>query len=64
MELQPLAREEIISSVNKWNYWVKSYIETNVQALLKNVSRVKILHEIREEAFKIGKIFFVPGLPA
>ncbi|XP_026741039.1 conserved oligomeric Golgi complex subunit 1 [Trichoplusia ni] len=52
-EVQPLAKEEITKSVQDWNVWVKSFIETNVQTLLQNITRVKVLHEIREEAFKI-----------
>ncbi|CAG4940110.1 unnamed protein product [Parnassius apollo] len=52
-EVQALAKEDISQSVQQWSVWVKSYIETNVKALLQNITRVKVLHEIREEAFKI-----------
>ncbi|CAH0588166.1 unnamed protein product [Chrysodeixis includens] len=52
-EVQALAKAEITKSVQDWNVWVKSFIETNVQTLLQNITRVKVLHEIREEAFKI-----------
>nr|XP_049702682.1 conserved oligomeric Golgi complex subunit 1-like [Helicoverpa armigera] len=52
-EVQPLAKEEITKGVQNWNVWVKSFIDTNVQVLLQNITRVKVLHEIREEAFKI-----------
>ncbi|KAJ0175018.1 hypothetical protein K1T71_009159 [Dendrolimus kikuchii] len=52
-ELQALAKEDITKCVQEWNVWVKSYIETNVQKLLQNITRVKTLHEIREGAFKI-----------
>ncbi|CAH0718180.1 unnamed protein product, partial [Brenthis ino] len=52
-DLQPLAKEEITNSVQKWSVWVKSFINENVQALLQNVTRIKVLHEIREETFKI-----------
>ncbi|CAH2264178.1 jg21718 [Pararge aegeria aegeria] len=52
-ELQPLAKKEITDSVQKWSVWVKSFISDNVHALLQNVTRVKVLHEIREETFKI-----------
>ncbi|CAH2049220.1 unnamed protein product, partial [Iphiclides podalirius] len=52
-ELRALAKEDISKSVQEWSVWVKSYIESSVEALLQNVTRVKVLHEIREEAFKI-----------
>ncbi|XP_068622543.1 conserved oligomeric Golgi complex subunit 1 [Battus philenor] len=52
-ELHALAKTDISQSVQKWSEWVKSYIESNVRVLLQNVTRVKVLHEIREEAFKI-----------
>ncbi|CAH0687690.1 unnamed protein product [Spodoptera exigua] len=52
-EVQPLAKEEIKKGIQDWNVWVKSFIESNVQTLLQNITRVKALHEIREEAFKI-----------
>lgn len=52
-EVQPLAKAEITQGVQVWNVWVKSFIDTNVQILLQNITRVKVLHEIREEAFKI-----------
>ncbi|XP_034833206.1 conserved oligomeric Golgi complex subunit 1 isoform X1 [Maniola hyperantus] len=52
-DLQPLAKREITDSVQKWSVWVKSFISDNVHALLQNVNRIKVLHEIREEAFKI-----------
>uniref|UniRef100_A0A2A4JFR1 Conserved oligomeric Golgi complex subunit 1 n=1 Tax=Heliothis virescens TaxID=7102 RepID=A0A2A4JFR1_HELVI len=52
-EVQPLAKEEITKGVQNWNVWVKSFIDNNVQVLLQNITRVKVLHEIREEAFKI-----------
>ncbi|XP_013149186.1 PREDICTED: conserved oligomeric Golgi complex subunit 1 [Papilio polytes] len=52
-EIQAVAKEDISKSVQKWSVWVKTYIESNVQTLLQNVTRVKVLHEIREEAFKI-----------
>ncbi|XP_028161086.1 conserved oligomeric Golgi complex subunit 1 isoform X4 [Ostrinia furnacalis] len=52
-EVQGLAKEEITKCVQKWGVWVKSFIEESVQALLQNITRVKFLHEIREEAFKV-----------
>ncbi|XP_004925637.1 conserved oligomeric Golgi complex subunit 1 [Bombyx mori] len=52
-EPQALEEADIRKSVQVWNVWVKSFIETNVQTLLQNVTRIKVLHEIREEAFKI-----------
>ncbi|XP_030023719.2 conserved oligomeric Golgi complex subunit 1 [Manduca sexta] len=52
-EPQALAKEEITKCVQNWNEWVKTFIETNVQTLLNNITRVKVLHEIREDAFKI-----------
>ncbi|KAJ8718628.1 hypothetical protein PYW08_002865 [Mythimna loreyi] len=52
-EVQPLAKAEITKGIQDWNVWVKSFIDTNVQILLQNITRVKVLHEIREEAFKI-----------
>ncbi|CAH2087581.1 unnamed protein product [Euphydryas editha] len=52
-ELQPLAKSEITGSVQKWSVWVKTFINENVQALLQNITRVKVLHEIRQETFKI-----------
>lgn len=52
-EVQELAKDEITTCVQKWSIWVKSFIDESVKSLLQNVTRVKILHEIREEAFKI-----------
>ncbi|XP_050350147.1 conserved oligomeric Golgi complex subunit 1 isoform X2 [Nymphalis io] len=52
-ELQPLAKDEITGCVQKWSVWVKSFINENVQALLQNITRVKVLQEIRRETFKI-----------
>ncbi|XP_072937856.1 conserved oligomeric Golgi complex subunit 1 isoform X2 [Epargyreus clarus] len=52
-ELKPLAKEQITECVQKWSVWVKEFINENVQALLQNVTRVRVLHEIREETFKI-----------
>ncbi|KPJ16411.1 Conserved oligomeric Golgi complex subunit 1 [Papilio machaon] len=48
-----VAKQDISKSVQQWSVWVKTYIESNVQVLLENVTRIKILHEIREESFKI-----------
>ncbi|XP_075979417.1 conserved oligomeric Golgi complex subunit 1 [Anticarsia gemmatalis] len=52
-ELQPLAKKEVTECVHQWNVWVKSFIDTNVHTLLHNITRVKVLHEIRDIAFKI-----------
>ncbi|XP_047532593.1 conserved oligomeric Golgi complex subunit 1 isoform X1 [Vanessa atalanta] len=52
-ELHPLAKDEITGCVQKWSVWVKSFINENVQALLQNITRVKVLQEIRQETFKI-----------
>lgn len=52
-EIEELSKEDVASCVQKWSVGVKSYIELNVQSLLSNITRVKVLHEIREEAFKI-----------
>jgi hypothetical protein len=54
-EIHPLAKGEITKCVQEWSVWVKSYIDDSVKALLQNITRVKVLHEIREEAFKVGK---------
>ncbi|XP_045500873.1 conserved oligomeric Golgi complex subunit 1 isoform X1 [Colias croceus] len=51
--IQALNNEEISTSVQNWSIWVKAFINDNVKALLQNVNRVRVLHEIREEAFKI-----------
>lgn len=52
-ELQPLAKEQVRECVRRWNVWVKSFIDTNVHTLLHNITRIKVLHEIRDVAFKI-----------
>lgn len=52
-DLQPLAKSEVTECVHQWNVWVKSYINNNVNTLLQNITRVKVLHEIRDVAFKI-----------
>ncbi|CAG9791018.1 unnamed protein product [Diatraea saccharalis] len=52
-EVQALAKTEITKCVQEWSVWVKSYIDEHVQSLLQNITRVKILHEIRDEAFKV-----------
>ncbi|KAJ2949499.1 hypothetical protein O0L34_g15422 [Tuta absoluta] len=52
-EIEALPKEEITKCVQKWSVWVKSFIDDNVKVLLQNITRVKVLHEIREEAFKI-----------
>ncbi|XP_049871581.1 conserved oligomeric Golgi complex subunit 1 isoform X2 [Pectinophora gossypiella] len=52
-EVEALPKEVITKCVQKWSVWVKSFIDDNVQTLLQNITRVKVLHEIREEAFKI-----------
>ncbi|XP_038222006.1 conserved oligomeric Golgi complex subunit 1 isoform X2 [Zerene cesonia] len=51
--IQALSNAEISSSVQDWSVWVKGFVSESVKALLQNVSRVRVLHEIREEAFKI-----------
>lgn len=53
-ELQPLAKNEVTECVHKWNIWVKTFIDSNVNTLLNNITRIKVLHEIRDAAFKIG----------
>ncbi|XP_026325897.1 conserved oligomeric Golgi complex subunit 1 isoform X2 [Hyposmocoma kahamanoa] len=52
-DVEALPKEEITNCVQKWSVWVKSFIDENVKTLLQNITRVKVLHEIREEAFKI-----------
>ncbi|CAB3244809.1 unnamed protein product [Arctia plantaginis] len=52
-ELHPLAKNEVTECVHKWNVWVKSFIDSNVNTLLHNITRIKVLHEIRDVAFKI-----------
>ncbi|KAG7300366.1 hypothetical protein JYU34_015967 [Plutella xylostella] len=52
-EIQPLDKEVITQFVQKWSDWIQSYINENVKNLLQNVTRVRVLHEIREAAFKV-----------
>ncbi|XP_059060925.1 conserved oligomeric Golgi complex subunit 1 [Achroia grisella] len=52
-EIQALAKEDITASIKEWNVWVKSFIDESVHKLLENIIRIKVLHEIREEAFKV-----------
>ncbi|XP_053611473.1 conserved oligomeric Golgi complex subunit 1 isoform X2 [Plodia interpunctella] len=48
-----LMSREITDCVQKWGVWVKSFIEDSVQKLLQNITRVKVLHEIREDSFRV-----------
>ncbi|KAM3965418.1 conserved oligomeric Golgi complex subunit 1 isoform 2-T2 [Aphomia sociella] len=52
-DVETLAKDDITVCIQKWNTWVKSFIEESVQKLLENITRMKVLHEIREEAFKV-----------
>ncbi|VVD04236.1 unnamed protein product [Leptidea sinapis] len=52
-KIEALNKKEITSCVQHWSEWVKTFIDKNVEVLLRNVTRVRILHEIREEAFKV-----------
>ncbi|XP_047505586.1 conserved oligomeric Golgi complex subunit 1 isoform X1 [Pieris napi] len=51
--IKALTSDEITESVQKWSTSLQSYINEHVTTLLQNITRVKVLHEIREEAFKI-----------
>ncbi|GBP42268.1 Conserved oligomeric Golgi complex subunit 1 [Eumeta japonica] len=52
-DVQGLGKDDITKCVYDWSMWVKSYTEENVRSLLLNITKIKGLHEIREEAFKI-----------
>ncbi|XP_041980829.1 conserved oligomeric Golgi complex subunit 1 [Aricia agestis] len=52
-EITGLAKSEVTASVQNWSTWVSGYISANVSALLHTVTRVRVLHEIREETFRI-----------
>ncbi|CAH4021526.1 unnamed protein product [Pieris brassicae] len=51
--IKALTSDEITQSVQTWSTSLQSYINEHVTTLLQNITRVKVLHEIREEAFKI-----------
>ncbi|CAG9565917.1 unnamed protein product [Danaus chrysippus] len=52
-DLSPLAADQVTGSVQRWSVWVQTFIHENVTSLLQNITRIRVLHEIREETFKI-----------
>ncbi|CAK1542071.1 unnamed protein product [Leptosia nina] len=51
--IEALNSEEIKTCVENWSLSIQHCINDNVSAILQSVSRIRVLHEIREEAFKI-----------
>lgn len=53
--IEALTSDEITRCIQKWTVTLQNNINKSVTSLLQNITRVRVLHEIREEAFKLGE---------